>query len=43
MLLTLSYWPNQGRDWRASRTEPKPPLSDEQWHLIEVPLAGKRS
>ena len=35
MLLTLSYWPNQGRDWRASRTEPKPQLSDEQWHLIE--------
>ena len=35
MLLTLSYWPNQGRNWRASRTEPKPQLSDEQWHLIE--------
>ena len=35
MLLTLSYWPNQGRNWRASRTEPKPQLSDVQWHLIE--------
>ena len=35
MLLTLSYWPNEGRNWRASRTEPKPQLSDEQWNLIE--------
>ena len=35
MLLTLSYWPNQGRNWRASRTEPKPQLTDEQWLLIE--------
>ncbi len=35
MVLTLSYWPNQGRNWRASRTDPKPQLSDEQWHLIE--------
>ena len=34
MLLTLSYWPNQGRNWRASRTEPKPQLTDEQWLLI---------
>jgi len=35
MLLTLSYWPNEGRNWRASRTEPKPQLTDEQWNLIE--------
>lgn len=35
MLLTLSYWPNLGRNWRASRKEPKPQLTDEQWLLIE--------
>ena len=34
MLLTLSYWPNLGRNWRASRKEPKPQLTDEQWLLI---------
>ena len=34
MLLTLSYWPNQGRNWRASRTEFIPQLTDEQWLLI---------
>ena len=34
MLLTLSSWPNLGRNWTASRTEPKPQLTDEQWLLI---------
>ena len=34
MLLTLPSWPNLGRQWKASRTEPKPQLTDEQWLLI---------
>src|ERR1700733_15785138 len=34
MLLTLPSWPNVGRTWTASRTEPKPQLTDEQWLLI---------
>jgi len=42
MLLTLSYWPNLGRNWRASRTEPKPQLTDEQWLLIEDIFPVKR-
>ena len=36
MLLTLSYWPNQGRNWRASRTEPKPQLTNKQWLLVAI-------
>ena len=35
MLLTFVFWPSLRRFRTASRTEPKPQLTDEQWLLIE--------
>lgn len=45
MKLTLSCWPRRGRNRTASRTEPKPELTDGQWFLIaecfaELPMSS---
>ena len=34
MLISLSFWPQRGRNCTGSRTAPKPYLTDEQWLMI---------